>query len=321
MKKPVPAVIAAALLATSLSFGVYRINHRVLCSGFLPKNSMRIPVGDIHAAGISEAVFNRVMDNMQKVYGPIVAQHGGNLVINRLWDDPTVNASAEEQGGDFILNMYGGLARHPAITEAGMYLVACHEMGHHLGGFPKEGDWATDEGGADYFATLKCMRRMMPGTALPDGADPVATAACKAQFKSAADRNRCERGTMAGESVVALFQALAPAPQVPALNTPDPSQVDQTDDSHPAGQCRLDTYFQGALCTKSVDEAQSDTDPAPGACTRSAGYTVGNRPRCWYKPPANAAVMSLAADHKLPSVDGLRNSIEAMASTLSGRGV
>ena len=66
------------------------------------------------------------MDRVQSIYGPIVAAHGGRLVINRLWEDATVNASAEQVGGDWILNMYGGLARHASLRVEylfGLYLV------------------------------------------------------------------------------------------------------------------------------------------------------------------------------------------------------
>ena len=54
------------------------------------------------------------------------------------------------------------------ITVDGMALVACHEMGHHMGGAPKidgwyGSSWATNEGGADYYGTLKCARRFFAG--------------------------------------------------------------------------------------------------------------------------------------------------------------
>lgn len=76
----------------------------------------------------------------------------------RLW-----NASAQRMGSTWVVNMYGGLARHNEITIDGFALVLCHEIGHHLGGAPKYGGfntWGTNEGGSDYFATLKCLRRI-----------------------------------------------------------------------------------------------------------------------------------------------------------------
>jgi len=42
-------------------------------------------------------------------------------------------ASVDKQGQQFI-HMFGGLARHPLMTEDAFLLVACHEFGHHYGG-------------------------------------------------------------------------------------------------------------------------------------------------------------------------------------------
>ena len=75
----------------------------------------------------------------------------------------------------------------------------------------------------------------------------------------------------------------------PSYATPDASVVAKTDDAHPATQCRLDTYLQGALCAKPLEEAQADDAPAPGACTAAAGFSAGLRPRCWYKAASGQA--------------------------------
>jgi len=262
-----------------------------VCPGFLPENDMKIPVALGKAAGgISQAQYNEVMDRLEAVYGPIVQARGGVLQINRLWDDSTVNSSAEREGDKYILNMYGGLARYPAITQDGETLVACHEMSHHLGGAPKEGGgWATDEGGADYAANLKCMRRMFsdPGSARftrLEAADPAAQQACNRIYKNPREAALCLRIATAGLSVTALFKDVHHETKDPAFDTPDPAVVDQTDDDHPATQCRLDTYFQGALCAKPVSEELADDDPTPGACTLAQGFQVGMRPLCWYTP-------------------------------------
>ena len=280
--------------------------HRIVtvCPGFLPENDMRIPVGIKEVGGISQAQYNEVMDRLEAIYGPIVQAQGGVLQINRLWDNATVNSSAQRQGNRYILNMYGGLARHPAVTQDGETLVACHEMSHHLGGAPKEGgSWASNEGQADYAADLKCMRRMFsdPDSARftrMEAADPVAQKACRQTYKDPREAALCLRIATAGLSVTALFKALHHEVKDPAFDTPDPSVVDATDDDHPATQCRLDTYFQSALCAEPVSEALADDDPTPGACTLAQGFQVGMRPLCWYKPtPAEAGeqLMSRAA--------------------------
>ncbi|MBI3551376.1 MAG: hypothetical protein HY077_02555 [Elusimicrobia bacterium] len=313
-------VSAAVLLSALLAIGLTP-RTKTLCDGFLPPNTMRIPVGDVRAKGIDQATFLEVMDKAEAVYAPIIAAHGGHLVVNRLWDDPTVNASAQQSGSDWIINMYGGLARHPAVTRDGMMLVACHELGHHLGGFPLYGgmNWASNEGASDYFANLKCLRLTL-GKDAPSNTDPVGKAGCAAAYPAGPDRNQCEAGTMAGASVSALLAELGGSPQ-PKLDTPDPSTVDSTDDSHPAAQCRLDTYFQGSMCGKPTSQDVSRTDPT-GGCTKAQGFKVGMRPRCWYAPAAGAE----SADPLVASKPVLSESaaktvsarLEALRSALSG---
>ena len=262
----------------------------VLEEGFLPPNDMSIAVDSPDAKGITQDQFNAVMDRIQDLYEPVVASQGGRLVINRLWSDPTVNASAERDESYYIINMYGGLARHESITQDGMALVACHEMGHHVGGAPKYGGshWASNEGQADYFANLKCLRRVFtsPSAASftrPKGDVETARAACDKWHTKRADRDICVRASMAGMSVTDLFRVLRNETVLPRFDTPDPRTVNQMDDDHPRTQCRLDTYFAASLCPRPVSDGLDESNPDTGTCTRLAGYTVGLRPRCWYK--------------------------------------
>ncbi len=278
-----------------------------LCEGFVPQNDMKIPIGSFEAKGISQAQFNQVMDRVEKIYGPEIKARGGRLVLKRLWDNATVNASAQRSGSDYILNMYGGLARHESITQDGMALVVCHEMGHHIGGAPKYGggnDWASNEGQSDYFANMKCLRRLFAdeGAAFtgPKGDDAGPRAACEASFQSAGDRAMCVRGSMAGMSVTTLFRVLRRETVLPRFDTPDPAVVSRMYDAHPGTQCRLDTYFAGSVCARAVTDEVDQSNPATGTCTAAGGQTSGFRPLCWYKPavaPVEPEGMALQAAH------------------------
>ncbi len=291
-----------ALIASTLGLmlglnGVASTNR--LCEGFLPANDMKIPVGD-HShfgirnnGGITEAQYNQIMDRIQALYGDVVKQRGGNLVINRLWNDSTVNSSAEQQGSNWIINMYGGIARHPDITFEGEALVACHEMGHHLGGAPKiqsifGGAWATNEGGADYFATIKCLKLFFASddnAAILAGMtiDPLVQSKCTAQFSNPTDQNLCLRISKSSESVSYLFQDLSKESTRPQFSTPDQTKVSKTNDDHPATQCRMDTYFAGSICPVAVTVPNSDTDFKAGSCVEGTD-PAGFRPRCWFNP-------------------------------------
>lgn len=281
----------ATLTVVASIFGAVQVSSSTeLCHGFLPENNLKIPVGDKSAAGISEAEFNGVMDRMEKLYTADLQRMGGKLKINRLWSNATVNASATRNGNTWVLNMYGGLARHRATNVEGMALVACHEMGHHIGGAPKISgwfnSWASNEGASDYFAALKCLRRYFAeddNKAILANAqiDPTAQAGCMQQFSQEIDQLICMRTSMAGESVANLFKDLSKDPVAPKYNTPDTSRVSTTDDSHPATQCRMDTYFAGMLCPVSINSNLDDNDYRAGSCYAPRDK-VGFRPACWF---------------------------------------
>lgn len=306
MRKPsvLAAVIGAAL---ALSF--------VPRESFLPPNDLSIPIGSLEAAGVTEPQYNEVMDQIQAVYGPIIAARRGKLVINRLWDDATVNASAERNGREYIINMFGGLARHEAITQDGLALVACHEIGHHLGGAPKFGiferiDWASNEGQADYFANLKCLRLVFASAGAsafsrPKAEESQPQAACAQSYASPNEQAVCVRTAVAGMSVTSLFRSIRHETVLPRYDTPDPKVVDKTSDRHPPTQCRLDTYFSSSLCTRAIGDALDEENPASGTCTRSQGYTAGLRPLCWYKPPDSEPARAPEAFVTLPSMTDL----------------
>jgi hypothetical protein len=273
--------------------------------GFLPENDLYIPAGMKGLkGGLTEAQFNSAIDKVEAVYAPIVSSLGGNLKIERKWDDGTVNAYASQSGKTWNVAMFGGLARHNTITEDGMSLVVCHEIGHHIGGAPKKGgtsgggwwgggagasSWASNEGQADYFATLKCLRKSF----LNDNNSAIVAAmevpkaltdACKKSTKGdKEDTALCIRTSMAGKSVSDLFSDLGRLPAT-KFETPDSKVVTTTDDNHPKAQCRLDTYFQGSLCDISMNEDVSQKEEVKGTCHPSLGHKIGTRPLCWFKP-------------------------------------
>lgn len=260
-------------------------------TGFLPENNHYIPVGmKSTKGGLSQNQFNSAISRVQAIYAPEVSSMGGKLVIVREWEDGQVNAFASREGKNWKVHMTGGLARHEAITPDALALVVCHEIGHHIGGAPKKtswNGWSSAEGQADYFASLKCLRRVFlndDNAKIVKAMNPPAelTRAClKSHGKK--ERDLCVRIGMAGLSVAKLFQDLS-GDKEPSFTTPDKSAVKVTYDRHPATQCRLDTFFQGALCEKSMNESVSQSDEVQGTCHASLGDKVGLRPLCWFKP-------------------------------------
>ncbi|MCB0414216.1 MAG: hypothetical protein KDD50_07775 [Bdellovibrionales bacterium] len=265
---------------------------------------MYIPVFDGKSetqTGITEAQFNEVIDKVSAHYGPIIEDMGGTLDVARLWDNGTVNASAQRLGSTWRVNMYGGLARHETMTEDGFMMVICHELGHHLGGAPKYGPWngwASNEGQADYFAGLKCMKRVLEkedNVAYVENlsdVNPYSVEKCQEQYADDNEAAICIRAATGGLHLAKLFQALRGQTTAPDFQTPDPSEVSRTDDRHPDTQCRLDTYFQGTLCNIDFQKDVSQSDADVNTCTRVEKYAIGLRPLCWYKPASSVSVLS-----------------------------
>ena len=145
--------------------------------------------------------------------------------------------------------------------------------------------WASVEGQSDYFASLKCLRKLF---ADEDNAsvvrnmeiDPKVREACEKEYISEADQTLCIRTSMAALPLAKILAELR-NDSMPKFGTPDRSRVSRTFEEHPAAQCRLDTYFNGSLCTADLNAELSNTDFFKGACDPRIQLS-GARPKCWF---------------------------------------
>jgi hypothetical protein len=122
-----------------------------------------IPVNSFLANDFTEQEFKGAIKHFEKFFGPqIEDEHNVELIVFGSWASNTVNAYAEKSDKKVMVTIYGGLARHKAITKDGFIAVLCHELGHHFGGYPKKSTnkWSSAEGQADYYASMKCLRRL-----------------------------------------------------------------------------------------------------------------------------------------------------------------
>ncbi len=293
--------IFASALALLLIAQVEAKNTRALCGGFMPPNDLRIPVGATfmgELTGVTEKQFNDILDRMEKLYrSEIEDERKASFVVERKWVGDIVNAYATQTDGGktWSIHMFGGLARAQGMTEDGFAAVACHEVGHHLGGAPKFSDtgkgspiWGTVEGEADYYAMLKCLRRyferddnekILAAMKL----DPTSVKSCNEQFTNRQDALICMRAAEAGIVLGKVLQKLGGDRPV-SLGTPDASKANGIYELHPRAQCRLDTYYSASVCVVPVWERRSDADVKSGACHDKKLTARGLRPRCWYNP-------------------------------------
>lgn len=266
--------------------------------GIVKENDLWIGADEKISTDMTEELFNSIIDRVEKIYSPIIAEKGKKLRVVRKWEDGTVNAYANRSGNTWMVSMFGGLARHETISPDAFATVVCHEVGHHIGGAPKKGGffgvtWASNEGQSDYFATSKCLRKFMEtddNIAIVEkmkeqGEIPqIVTDKCEANQSSPAEIAMCIRGSYAGLSLGNLFHALRKLETPLKFDTPDPNIVKKTNHNHPAPQCRLDTYFAGSVCELDAYTDLQTKDLQAGACTREKGHLDGLRPLCWFKP-------------------------------------
>jgi len=270
---------------------------------FLPPNNLHLQDNPRAATGVTEAQFNAVIDEAVAFYGPLFQdKFNAKLKVNRLWSNSTVNASANQFFSNWEVSMYGGLARRPETTADGFALVLCHEIGHHLGGYPFTSflGWAADEGQSDYFAALSCARDLwkddLEKNALArEQISKYPKELCDKAWTDEADQNLCYRTMLGSKSTGDLLSALEGV--FSTYETPDMSVVNATSHSHPHGQCRLDTMMAAALCPQ-VFEAHAIPGKDLGFKKNSASaeeasgrftclkqeFNVGVRPACWFKP-------------------------------------
>lgn len=270
-------------------------------AGFLPPNNLHLQDNKRAISNVTEAQFNETIDEAIAFYGPFMKTNfGANFVVNRRWTDSTVNASATQFFGTWTVNMYGGLARRSETTPDGFALVLCHEIGHHLGGYPFVSAWAADEGEADYFATQSCAHDLWKDQKEKNALsraliEEYPKSLCDAAWADEDSQNLCYRTVLGGKSLANLLSALGGT--IATYETSDKSVVASTYHAHPAGQCRLDTYVAAALCTQTFDASAipgkdlgskrntSTAEEASGKYTCLApDFTVGTRPLCWFKP-------------------------------------
>ena len=87
---------------------------------------------------------------------------------------------------------------------------------------------------------------------------------------------------LAGRSVAFMIQDLDHDSIEPKFETPDTLVVRAMNYLHPYSQCRLDTFFQGAVCPVPESIEFEDDDQTVGACHAKLGDTRGLRPKCWF---------------------------------------
>lgn len=251
--------------------------------------------------------YDKILDTLYDLYAPIIEAKGKTFKILRYeWPYDSLNIRMRrgykgENGDTWHIIPPGGIFLHRLMNDDAFTLISCHEVGHHIGGAPLKRTyppgsfyWSTTEGQADYFAASKCFRRFAEVTGDNEKflqvqnypqLDQRLLKKCQDSFSGLQQQGICLRTIRAGvvlSRFMADFNGLSTSSITP--HTPDLTITDRTEDQHPDSQCRMDTYINGALCTKDHWSPIGYESTSDGACTRKEGYKKGTRPLCWFNP-------------------------------------
>jgi hypothetical protein len=221
---------------------------------------------------VNETDFKNVNEIVLNIYTPIIAEKLNSSVELKEYYYNFGGAfsrdSVRKLIGEprFVLTLTGNIPNFASMNIAGYALVACHELGHIMGGEPRQRTaldlWSSVEGQADYFATNTCMWRYVKTLPLPElikDLDDKTIDRCYEKFGSEIDRAHDCLKILAGiDAMAKYFNSNAKNKTNVSINNQDLSSVDRTMQKYPSLQCRVDTWMAGMF-----DEP---------------------RPRCWYKP-------------------------------------
>lgn len=245
-------------------------------------------------AGVSGEEYQYTIEKAQALYQSEFNQRGFKLLFQNKWDDESPNGYTQRLGNRNIISILGGLARNKFMTRDSLTLVVCSEIGISIGEYPiapqsSSGAAFSVRGQADYFGSAKCLKKLFAdednkSIVLSKKVPPIAERLCSFSFlPDSNEKYICIRSAMAGEELANVLNSLySPKDQVQtSLSTPSRVVVDETaTSSYPPIQCRLDSYFAGALC----NPANSTSPMKDGYCH---GNDLGSRPLCWFKPLDN----------------------------------
>lgn len=256
-------------------------------------------------SGLTKEDFEQVLGRVKNHYEKEFLSRGFEMDFTMEWSNSWFNAQTGRTGSSRVRFFFSGaLARGKYMTKDGLMFVACHEVGHQLGGFPlKSGRWATSEGGADYFAAVKCMRDLLkndPENSLAESVSihPGVQSKCREAYPESDDYQICLRTTKAGHDMARTFEYYFKKQELTewAFLFQDLPEAQETNAAgYPSRACRAETAFQGAICNKAPEIPISLTVESEGVCHEANGDTYGMRPKCWFKPTLIQSESSLSS--------------------------
>jgi hypothetical protein len=263
-------------------------------------------------SSISQQDLETVVSKIKKVFVPIVDQHGGKLRIETYWEDQTINLYAEQVSFSWFIHVFGGFVRLPHLSLDALTMAICHELGHHLAGFPFKTTWSTAEAQADYFANHVCTHQLWQNDLEvnldhAERIDPNSHARCLGAYEDLPNQALCFRKATAALNLSQVMAKVLNEPEIDPNSRPQ-ERVAKTLYEHPNTSCRFETFVRAALCPKPFDlykipgriprkivpvpspprgsnELWAEQESAKFLCVFDGDLVsefLGARPECWF---------------------------------------
>lgn len=208
---------------------------------------------------VNETDFKSVNEIVLGIYTPIIAEKFNSSVELKEYyhnfGGAFVRDSVRKLLGEqrFILTLTGNIPNFDGMNIAGYALVACHELGHIMGGEPRQrtalDGWSSVEGQADYFATNTCMWGYVKTLPLPElgkDLDDKMVHLCYKKFSPDINSAQDCLKILAGiDAMAQYFNRSYKNDTVVSINKKDSSLVERTMQKYPSLQCRVDTWMAG----------------------------------------------------------------------------
>lgn len=216
------------------------------CSGFL----VAALASSFSDAKVSELEFININQVLMQIYQTSFIQIG-QVELRELYQnfggaflvDSTFKTQREHQ---FMITLTGQIPQSPSMNQAGYAIVACHEIGHILGGEPRQktmlSNWSSVEGQADYFATNECLWEFLK--IRPEKIKDIEPM-CHEYFSKKDELIFCSQAILGIKAIAEYFNSSLAVDDQVSLDNKDLSIVSQTLQKYPSPQCRIDTLLSG----------------------------------------------------------------------------
>lgn len=152
------------------------------------------------------------------------------FVLEPNWMSPFFGAGVSHFQNKYRLMILGGMTRSRAFTKDAYAAIICHELGHLLGGEPrqhiKDSEWASAEGQADFFAASQCLPKYFRSIGMSNNLD-----IDKRVEKSGNDFANLAMSVTNGKGETFIRKKVL----MPAVN-------ETITERYPSLQCRYETY-------------------------------------------------------------------------------